>query len=393
MSGYLGTATVLYQHGGMSAAAVTKLHDRAAALSFDEIYAPDRHLDLPPPEGVLAAYRAQIFGRAGAAADASVPTADDPGAADASSAPDDGAEGGPAPATLQSVTLARLAWQALMQDRWQSFAEAYVYDLHPLTNQRPYFAAYVRPRDLPGVLDRLELLQDEWGYLLLWATLLIACCSGALLIALPALLGWRGLLAHCPGKAGTLLYFACLGCGYIMVEVVLISHFTLALSNATVSATVLITGMLVFSGCGSLAAERFLDTPRRVMPWVFTTIAVLLVGYGLFIDHALNWIGELPYGWRLPSCFALILPPAFLMGMPMPIGMTWLARLGKEQMFLWAWGVNGCMSVIGAAMVPILATSFGLSSALTLAGTLYLLAIPGLFALLRPLPVANTARG
>jgi len=142
----------------------------------------------------------------------------------------------------------------------------------------------------------------------------------------------------------------------------------------------------VFSGVGSLVSERFLDEPRRYLPWIFVAIAVLLVGYGAFIDRVLNLIGELPYAWRLPSCFALIFPPAFLMGMPMPTGMTWLARLRKEQMFLWAWGVNGCMSVVGAALVPLLATSFGLSSALSLAGALYLLAIPGLNALLRPMP-------
>ena len=33
-------------------------------------------------------------------------------------------------------------------------------------------------------------------------------------------------------------------------------------------------------------------------------------------------------------------------------------------MFVWAWGINGCFSVIGAALVPIVATSFGLSAVL-----------------------------
>ena len=377
VSNYLSTATVLYQRGGFSDAQVTTLKARARALSFDEIQAPGKQGDAHGADSVMAAYRAQIFGRLPASRDASVP---DPGADD-----ELGAETGAAPAVMPSVALAQAVWQALLADQWPRFAAAYVYDLHPLTNQRPYFAAYLRPADLPRVLDRLDLLQDEWGYLLVWATLIIACCAGAILIALPAVFGWRGLLARCPGKAGTLLYFACLGAAYIMVEVVLISHFILALSNATVSATVLITGMLVFSGFGSLCAERYLDAARRVMPFVFMAIAALLIGYGLAIDRALDFVGSLPYGWRLPCCFALILPPAFLMGMPMPTGMTWLARLGKEQMFLWAWGVNGCMSVIGAAMVPLLATSFGLSSALILAGLLYLLALPAFYALLRPM--------
>ena len=40
-----------------------------------------------------------------------------------------------------------------------------------------------------------------------------------------------------------------------MVEVGLIAHFVMALGNPTVSASVLITGMLVFSGLGALTVR------------------------------------------------------------------------------------------------------------------------------------------
>jgi hypothetical protein len=72
------------------------------------------------------------------------------------------------------------------------------------------------------------------------------------------------------------------------------------------------------------------------------------------------------------------------MGFPMPTAMTTLARLDKQHMFLWAWGINGCFSVIGAAIVPIVATSFGLNSVLMVAGIAYLVAIPAFFAVLLP---------
>ena len=170
-----------------------------------------------------------------------------------------------------------------------------------------------------------------------------------------------------------------------MVEVGLISDFVLALSNATVSASVLITGMLVFSGLGAFVSERYLDRARSVMPKIFVAISALLIGYGLFLDRVLDLIGTLPYALRLICCFALIFPPAFLMGFPMPIAMTTLARLGKDHMFLWAWGINGCFSVIGAAIVPIVATSFGLAAVLMVAGGAYLVAIPAFFAVLLPL--------
>ena len=170
-----------------------------------------------------------------------------------------------------------------------------------------------------------------------------------------------------------------------MVEVGLISDFMLALSNATVSASVLITGMLVFSGLGAFFSERFLDRARSVMPKIFVAISVLLIGYGLFLDRALDLIGTLPYGLRLVCCFALIFPPAFLMGFPMPMAMTSLARLGKDHMFLWAWGINGCFSVIGAALVPIVATSFGLPAVVLVGAIAYLVALPAFFSVLMPL--------
>ncbi len=54
-------------------------------------------------------------------------------------------------------------------------------------------------------------------------------------------------------------------------------------------------------------------------------------------------------------------------------------------MFLWAWGINGCFSVIGAALVPIIATSYGLSTVLIVSGCAYLLAMAVFFAVLLPL--------
>ncbi|MBE7219987.1 MAG: hypothetical protein INR64_16075, partial [Caulobacteraceae bacterium] len=79
-----------------------------------------------------------------------------------------------------------------------------------------------------------------------------------------------------------------------------------------------------------------------------------------------------------------VFPPAFLMGFPMPTAMATLAHLKKDTMFLWAWGINGCFSVIGAALVPIVATAFGLSSVLFVGAGAYLIAIPAFFAVLLP---------
>ncbi len=386
---YLSTATVLYKNGGFTPEEIEKLRAHTRAMSFDEIYSPGFFYDPSQTDSTLAGYVQQIFAGAAGGPPAAqpgesagtAPGADADAGADSTSAKaDDTAPSGKGDdGILPATVMGRLAWHSLITGQWPDIADRYVFNTRALTNDAPYFAAYVKTVDLPRVLDRLELLQDEWGYLLIWATLGVACLTATVLLAIPLIWGWRAVFSRSPGKALTVLYFACLGAGYIMVEVGLIAHFVMALGNPTISASVLITGMLVFSGVGALTSERALPHMRIVMPILFVAVGAMLILYGLFLGQALDAIGAFPYPARLVSCFLLIAPPAFLMGFPMPIAMTTLGRLGKDHMFVWAWGVNGCFSVIGAAAAPVIATNFGLAAVIEVAGFAYLLAIPAFY--------------
>jgi hypothetical protein len=385
-SSYLSTATVLYKRGGFTADEIAKLRKHTHEMSFDEIYSPGFFYDGSETDRTLSGYVAQFFsapinGPPGSDKAATAdPTGPDPTAPDDAAPPGGGTEG-----VLPSVVMGRLAWHSLINGDWPKIAERYVFDTRKLTNDAPYFAAYVKTKDLPAVFsdaDRLEPLQDEWGYLLIWATLAIACATAAVLLAIPVIWGWRSIFSKTPGKALSVVYFACLGAGYIMVEVGLIAHFVMALGNPTVSASILITGMLVFSGLGALISERVLPRARVVMPGIFIAIAALLAGYALYLNEALDAIGALPYLARLALCFVFIAPPAFLMGFPMSTAMTTLGRLGKEHLFIWAWGVNGCFSVIGAAAAPVIATNYGLGAVIEIAAFAYFLALPAFFGVL-----------
>src|SRR5690606_35368011 len=149
------------------------------------------------------------------------------------------------------------------------------------------------------------------------------------------------------------------------------------------TASVLITGLLLFSGLGSYVSGRFLDRCTRTLPPMLIGIGALLAAGALALDPILNAIGAWPYLLRIIACLALLFPLAFLMGFPFATGMAMLSRLGKDRFFLWAWGINGCFSVVGAVLVPIVAVVFGLSTLLIAAGAIYVTALPAFFSLLR----------
>jgi len=118
----------------------------------------------------------------------------------------------------------------------------------------------------------------------LWATLGVAALCAASLILIPMIFGWRAVFSRSPGKPGTIVYFAGLGLGYIMVEVGLISRFNLALSNPTISASILIAGMLVFSGLGAFVSERIFDRAKLILPVILVAVAALLLAMGCSSD-------------------------------------------------------------------------------------------------------------
>ncbi len=374
---YLSTTTVLYKKGGFSADDLKKLTAYSGDMSFDVIYAPGFHFDAAKAASILSDYHRMIFGD-------SPRSASNPGATAPSRHQVAGVQGsGSDPSTEPppSVLTDRLAWRDLVANRWADFADHYVFNSKPLTDDRPYFAGYVKLGELVPALSQVDQLQDDWGYLAMWVTLAVAFAAAVLLVLSPVLLRWRLTFSQQPGKLGAIIYFACLGLGYMMVEIGLLARFVLPLENATVSAATVIAGMLVFSGWGSFSAERIRQRVHLVLPLILGAIAAVLFLYGVALVLPLRWIGTQPYAARVTFSLALIAPPAFLMGFPMPSAMALLAKQGKSSLFIWAWGINGCCSVIGAAAAPILAVQMGLSFVLSASACAYLIAIPAFFLL------------
>ena len=367
---YLSTITILYKKGGFSKADLKKLRLHVDDMSFVTLYKPGQKIDPTIGQPVFDGFRATHF----------------PDYRKPPPSPD--AKKGPA---FSWDNLYKVMLDHLMHGRFDEVAHNYVFDTRALTNDRPYFTGFVKTSDVPHFLQNMGAVKDEWGYLLLWMTLGVATLLGMTILLLPVATGWRTIFGPQQGKAGLLLYFLCLGAGYIIVEVGLIGKFLVALGSPTVSASVLITGMLMFSGIGALFSHKVLDRSREIMPRIFIAIAILLALGAFFYDFALAEIGQWSaYPLRIAACLALLAPAAFLMGFPFPVAMAELSRLDKERFFIWAWGINGTFSVIGAVAVPLMAVMFGLSAPILAAAVLYLIAMTAFKAVLAPPPAATS---
>jgi len=138
------------------------------------------------------------------------------------------------------------------------------------------------------------------------------------------------------------------------------------------SISITLASFLTFAGVGSQLSRRVKDNYGSKKTMFFAVTGVVSIGllYLLFLDDFF----VLTSGFSLPARFlitvALIAPPAIFMGIPFPLGLENLADEPKE-LIPWAWGINGCASVISAMTAPLVAIHFGFSVMLSVALVLY----------------------
>ncbi len=248
--------------------------------------------------------------------------------------------------------------------------EAYDFDIRPATDNRPYFSQFLRWRHLSSLLDQFGSQTVpflEVGYLITGVTFIQILLAALLLIIIPLFrLGWRGT-----GKAWTISYFGGLGLGYLFVEIVLIQRFTLYLGHPIYATAAVLATLLICSGAGSLYSER-LKPERRSIIRAAGFVTLLLLPYVVFLTPLLNATIALPTITKVLVAFVLIAPPTFLMGMPFPVGLRFLSTRSDEQV-PWAWGINGCFSVISTALAAILAVELGFVAVMLFAVAAYAL--------------------
>jgi hypothetical protein len=222
----------------------------------------------------------------------------------------------------------------------------------------------LRLAHLGTILKRLEILpQAEIGQLVNLAVLAQAAVIALLVLLVPLLAGRR--LRAAGGLVRPVVYFAGLGLGFLFIEIALIERASFYLNDRTSAFALVLTAMLVFSGLGSLLAERLgqggigIATGVAVV-WCLAAYA----GLQPAMLATLDW----PWLARAGLLVGVLAPVSVALGMPFPLG---LARTGSGALLPFAWAVNGAFSVVATPLANLIAVQVGLHWVLLAAAALY----------------------
>lgn len=257
--------------------------------------------------------------------------------------------------------------------------EEYPFNIRPAIDDKPYFSQFLQWESLPRISEfygNQSIPFFEVGYILVYLTFIQIIVLAIILIILPLFkISWRerGKLDQSikkqKGKLRTLLYFSGLGTGYMFIEIIFIQQFTLYFGNIIYSAAAVVGLMLISSGFGSLFSQKINAKQNRLV-LIISIIIFSLIMYIIFLSPLLRTTIIFTLPVKIIFTTLLIVPPAFFMGMPFPLGLRMLASTNGIQI-PWAWGINSVFSVISTVLATIIAIELGFKWVMIFAAIAY----------------------
>ena len=231
-----------------------------------------------------------------------------------------------------------------------SFCVSYRLNVCAPTDDKPFFFQMRRLNSLGN--DGAGYIYAAEPFTVLLVTFAVLAALSLALVAAPLLLIARD--DRPPVRA--LGFFAAIGLGFLVLEIVLIQRFVLFLGFPTYALSVVLFSLLLWTGAGSLLAGR-VGNQRRALTGALLLGCLLIAASAYALQPLLAALIGLPFPVRLAFTVVLLAPAGVALGMAMPLGLSRLAALHPRGV-AWAWGVNGIASVVasaGAITIAILA--------------------------------------
>ncbi len=257
------------------------------------------------------------------------------------------------------------------------FAANYLFDVSPVSDENPFPGYYLKLKNIREIYKKMG---GKWQYFIEEGYILPAVFAQVLFISLILIMLPALSLRRDEGKRKTdpdirtglhfLPYFACLGIGFMCVEISLIQKMIFPLENPSYAFAAVLTSMLISSGIGSLLSYTFSGLRSPVAALVVT---ILILAYSIFLPSVSGSIAPLALVHKFFLTFVIFMPLGLFMGVPFPAGMRILGEK-HESLIPWAWAINGCLSVLTPILAVMLAMSYGFKTVLWTGASAYLLA-------------------
>jgi hypothetical protein len=159
------------------------------------------------------------------------------------------------------------------------------------------------------------------------------------------------------------VFFACIGLGFMLVEISQMQRLIVFLGHPIYGLTVVLFSLLLASGAGSFMTGSVgrEGLTRSAAPRLLGLL-VTLIAFGTAVPYAIDLFRASTTPVRVVLAVAILAPIGVSMGMAFPLGMK-LAAARAPAAGPWLWGINGATSVCGSVLAVAVALNSSISAA------------------------------
>ena len=252
-------------------------------------------------------------------------------------------------------------------------------DYSPVYDSSPYFFNSVHLVDVIGFLTHpTSVPMHALAMFFVIQFMIAAGILVAFTIVAPA--AWWGKRHASRPPPGGIIYFIAIGCGFMLVEMAMMQQLTILLGQPIYSLIVVVAGLILSSGLGSLTSDALKLRSRFESRLPALGVVAILTGYSLAVLPAIHAFIASVLAIRVLVALLLVALPGFLMGFCFPIGLRWLKILGEERNLPWMWALNGAAGTLGSFIAIVLSMDTSITICALTGTGFYLLAaaaVPG----------------
>ncbi|MBF0479951.1 MAG: hypothetical protein HQL26_10755 [Candidatus Omnitrophica bacterium] len=260
-----------------------------------------------------------------------------------------------------------------------SFEKYYPYDISVITDDNPFFYKYYKLSSFNPF--HTFAVHHTGPVIFLTQTLILiqAIIFILLFILFPLYIRKKQDLKSLPAQSikPFITFFACLGVGFMFIEIPMMQRFVLLLGSPIYSLSVVLAVLLGATGIGSLfvpALEKLKKSNETPLTYVtlclIAYLAILIVtGTSLY-----NFFMNFSFLIRVLLVGGILFPIGFLLGLYFPLGLRLISKKYSSAI-AWAWGINCGFSVLGSILSIIIAQFQGFNTVLLMACIVYLISL------------------
>ena len=250
--------------------------------------------------------------------------------------------------------------RGLLSKGHRNLSDALHADLSAPRDDRPFFFSNRLSANFLALLAGQTSRSGFNGLVLLHMTLCMAFLASYCFIILP--LRRTTQINARQRLRPMLVYFICLGIGFMLVEISLLQRCSIYLGHPVYSLAVVLSTLLIASGAGSATVGWLFEklAVKRLDILILAILSIMLLLAGMFVPKILGSTRAFPVLMRVGIVVSSILPIAFVMGMALPIGIREIDKWNARYL-PYFWGINGSASVCGAFIGALASLEFGIS--------------------------------